>query len=827
MKDRTLLYVVLIVCLFFISKWTFQGAYFLKDLVINTIPLENLYGNIQRSGQSPLWAPELAGGYPLLASGQIGFWYPPHMILRQFLPGVWTLNISLLLHALLAASGVFLFLKHNKTQSIAAGTGAILFPFGTAFVGKYSSLNLILPFMWVPMLLLFLQLFLERGKIKYLTLWIGAMALCILVGHPQMALYVLILQVLFVLCVTALSWNYWKRALAVGLGTVLVLGLTAFYTVPIVSNLPDTDRATGTLHPNASGMFDYEFTPKAFLGLIIPHPFGHDQAYTGPTNESELACYIGPVALALAIIGLVAGRKKFPVLWHVSVVLLAVGLSLAIGGYSPLFTWLVAHGWNYFNAPSRFFLYADIGIVFLAAVGIDFFRNSFKPFLFLLTIIPVLLVSWFWHQGVPWKFTAEPSITHLLNAQHNFIRIYSGGVIAENAPDNDFGIKDWNPICNTCVYRQTFSSPFASMDGVAIKVSSVQQGNGKLSLALYTSSGEKIRESILKNTNLVDSDWNYFKFDRLNNITNQQFYFEITSDMPREQSPRLLIHTNPKQQYDPSGRLYNCLKKGCAAVKDYDAAFKISSSTQSVQYYDALAPYSSAGFGVGTMQWSGSLPLGNVKNYLQPLGTWGDPWEAGARAIINRFSATHILGLFPAYRYADSLEGVSLVGSVPEGDQFLRVYKNNEAFPRIQFVKNVKSLSDPIDQINTIKKLSATDQSAVVADIPSDSVFNIQGSTAEISKDSRTKIVIQTHQAHDGFLVLRDVLLKDWAATIDTNPVHIYRVDGIFRGILVPAGEHTVTFTYTPSWIPFVLWLTSISSILFLILAWFSVRKQL
>ena len=822
MKNRALVFAVLVICLFFITKWTFQGAYFLKDLVINTVPLENLYGQLQRAGQSPLWAPELAGGYPLLASGQLGFWYPPHMVLRQFLPGVWTLNISLLFHALLAAIGTFFFLRHNKLTSIAAGMAAVLFPLGATFVGKYSSLNLILPFMWVPLLFLLLQWCMERGKARHFMMWIACTSLCILIGHPQIALYVLFCEALFTCCLVARVGRYWYRALGILFGVCLVLGLTSFYFVPILMNLPDTDRASGTLHPNTVGMFDYQFTPAAFLGVVLPHPFGHGEMYHGPTNESELSSYLGPIAVILALVGMATSRRKFPVVWWLSAVLVIVGLTLALGGYSPVFRWLVAHGWNYFNAPSRFFFYVDTGLVFFAAAGLDFFRSSFKTAIALVAVVPVLLVSWFWHDGVPWKFTHEPVLAQTLKQDHAFTRIFSGRTIAENAPDNDFGIKDWNSICDTCIYRQTFTSPFATVSGIAVKVSSVHSGEGVLQLALYTENGAKIRTATLANQHLVDSEWNYFIFPPIPHAIDQKFYIEITSDMSREQAPHLLVHTNPSEQYDPSGRLYNCSKDPCAAVKEYDAAFKITSSSRSVSYYDALAPYVSVGFGVGTMQWAGSLPIGGVKEYLKPLGTWGDPWEPGARAIINRFATTHFIGIFSPYRYANNVDGVSYVSSVPMGDQFLRLYRNDEAFPRLQFVQTVKALSDRTDQINTIRKLSATDQKTVVADIPHDATFSLEKNTAHFAQDERIEVVVQTHQNSDGFLVLRDVFLTDWNATIDGVPAHIYRVDGIFRGVLVPTGDHAVRFYYAPRWITPVAWLTGVSFLIFLFIVLWS-----
>ncbi|HLC49637.1 MAG TPA: YfhO family protein [Candidatus Andersenbacteria bacterium] len=823
---RSFVYILLVVLIFFLSKWTIEGAYFRKDLVINTVPLENIYGKIQRSGQSPLWAPELAGGYPLLATGQLGFWYPPHMILRQFLPGVWTLNISLLLHAILASTGAFLFLKYNKLRNIASAVGAILLPLGATFVGKYESLNLILPFMWVPFLFLTLQMFMEYGKKIYFALWVGAAACSILVGHPQMALYVVFLQAIFVCCFVGMSWHRWPRALATLFGILLTLGMTSFYFLPIIDNLSDTDRASGTLKPNKEGMFDYQFTPGAFLGLIIAHPFGHHDTYHGPTNENELSSYIGPVALALAVLGIWSGRKKFPVLWFLSATLVGIGLILAIGGYSPVFPWLVSHGFAYFNAPARFFFYAHIGIVFLMAMGIDVCTSHLKSsrsryivqtVLVASTVVPVLLVSWFWNTGVPWEHTKTPKVAQFLHTEAGFVRIVSGKEISAVAPDDDFGIKAWNPICVTCIYRQSFIAPFDSMSGLSIKLSGLQLQDGTITLTLYTKNGEKIRESSVSTKSIIDSEWNNFIFLPLKFIANQEFYFEITSDIKKEVAPRLLIHMNPSEQYDPSGKLYNCTSGNCTQVLQADAAFRVLDGSRGVEQQDALAPYVSAGFGIGTMQWSGSLPLASLKDYNKQLGTWGDSFGLDARAMINRFAVTHIIGLFPPHREGNDVRGTSLVASVPHGDQFIRVFRNHEAFPRFGFAEEVRALSDSTDQYNTLIRIPRG-QKTVVANIEKNMIFNASENTIDSVHEERTQVRITTTQAHDGFFVFRDMYLKGWNATVDGNPVHIYRTDGIFRGIFIPAGNHIVTFAYKPIWIPFAVVISTVSFAVYILL---------
>lgn len=800
------------------------GAYFHKDLVFITTPLENLYSRLQHTGQSPLWAPELAGGYPLLANGQLGFWYPPHVLLREFLPSVWVLNISLLLHALLGGLGMYYWLKHNRLSPAALITGAILFPLGATMVGKYESLNLILPFMWVPLLLGLLQLFLETGRTKYFFWWMGANILSILVGHPQLAIYILILDGIFVGCLVGSQWSRWRRALITAGGVLLMIGLTSFYWLPILDVVPETDRAHGTLKPNEQGMFDYQFTPVAFKGLVIPHPFGHHETYTGPTSENELSSYYGPLALVLGVVGLMASRRRFS-LWGPAVVFGVIGLALAIGGYSPLFRWLVRHGWTYFNFPARFFFYTHVGLVVLIAAGVAVSTRYVKqPVLQGLLvsgiILPALWVSWGWHDGVPWPLTKEPVLAQLLQKEPGPVRVLAGTQLAGIKADEDFGIKKWNPLCANCRYRQTFTSPVERLDGLAIKVAKLSDSNGLITLRLYTPDGQLLREVRQSNHDMMDNDWTEFKFTPLPNILNQAFYFELTSDMATPVAPRLLIHLNPHQQYDPTGQVLNCTSGTCTPVREADLAFKSIMTTPAVVYYDALAPYVAAGFGLGSTQWAGSLPILIVKEYLAPFDTWGDTFRDGARTMMNRFGTNYLIGVFPPYRYLSS-DGFSLVASVPYGDQVLRLYHNDEAWPRLQFATNVKAYVSTLDQVNLLLKTSSQDRQTVLADIPADKQFDVSNNQAHFIKDERTDIQIQTQQSAEGFLVLRDVWFKDWQATVDNQPVTVYRVDGIFRGIMVPAGEHTVRFAYKPAWIKPAVYIELVSlAIMILALAY-------
>ena len=49
------------------------------------------------------------------------------------------------------------------------------------------------------------------------------------------------------------------------------------------------------------------------------------------------------------------------------------------------------------------------------------------------------------------------------------------------------------------------------------------------------------------------------------------------------------------------------------------------------------------------------------------------------------------------------------------------------------------------------------------------------------------------------YLVMSDVYYPGWTATIDDQPTTLYPANFAFRAVLVPPGEHRVTFTFEPT----------------------------
>jgi hypothetical protein len=70
--------------------------------------------------------------------------------------------------------------------------------------------------------------------------------------------------------------------------------------------------------------------------------------------------------------------------------------------------------------------------------------------------------------------------------------------------------------------------------------------------------------------------------------------------------------------------------------------------------------------------------------------------------------------------------------------------------------------------------------------------------TLEILEDQPVRLSLWVKTSQDGFLMTADTWYPGWKATIDSQPVQMYRSDYIFRAVELPAGQHLVEFAYQP-----------------------------
>jgi hypothetical protein len=148
------------------------------------------------------------------------------------------------------------------------------------------------------------------------------------------------------------------------------------------------------------------------------------------------------------------------------------------------------------------------------------------------------------------------------------------------------------------------------------------------------------------------------------------------------------------------------------------------------------------------------------------------------------------------------LPGLRLAYDGPDA----RVYKNVNALPRT-FLVDRQQVVDGGDAALAATKDASFDSRHVavteseVPGIPTGTAGAGAAGTARLERYERERIVARANAKRRSLLVLTDVNYPGWKATVDGESADIERVDYLLRGVVVPAGAHTVEFSYEPaSW---------------------------
>lgn len=128
------------------------------------------------------------------------------------------------------------------------------------------------------------------------------------------------------------------------------------------------------------------------------------------------------------------------------------------------------------------------------------------------------------------------------------------------------------------------------------------------------------------------------------------------------------------------------------------------------------------------------------------------------------------------------------------------VYQNPTAYPRAYFARRVL-VTDPETALDAMLNVShdLRQQSFVEHQIEDISGAADQSGTATIERDAAEEVWVRTESSSPALLVLSDRYDPNWQVEIDGSPATMLRTNYLFRGVVVPAGEHLVRWSYRPA----------------------------
>lgn len=356
-------------------------VFFWHDVSIAYMPLRMLAQQAISQGHLPVWTPQLGCGFPLLAEGQAGVFYPLHLIGYLGLPYYHTYSLMVYLHCLLGAIFAALLMRRLKLGWAAATLTGLAYGFSGFFISKVLFITVLETGAWLPLILYLLLGGLESGDWRYFLGGAMAFAVCILGGHPQIVFYSLLaigsLMVAYLVAERRLApGRKWGRSVA---AMVLIVGLGA--SLAAVQLLPTTALAKFAerrTEVTPRYLRELGLSARSLVYFVHPYILGSyaENNYFGRDHYYEVCGYVGGITLILALVGLSSAGRGCKYRWYFAF-LVGFGLFMALAKYNPLYELLPnMPGFNLFRAPGRYLMLSTLGLAMLGGAGLHSLAGS-------------------------------------------------------------------------------------------------------------------------------------------------------------------------------------------------------------------------------------------------------------------------------------------------------------------------------------------------------------------------------------------------------------------------------------------------------------------
>lgn len=128
---------------------------------------------------------------------------------------------------------------------------------------------------------------------------------------------------------------------------------------------------------------------------------------------------------------------------------------------------------------------------------------------------------------------------------------------------------------------------------------------------------------------------------------------------------------------------------------------------------------------------------------------------------------------------------------------------NKYAYGNAWFVKDYEFVATPDEELLGLKQIDPKETAVISKEFESviqDKGFNFdENATIQLTSYAPNKLEYKTSAANEQLAVFSEVYYpKGWNVYVDGNKTDLLRADYILRAMIVPAGEHTITFEFKP-----------------------------
>lgn len=744
--------------------------------------------NTLARGTIPLWNPYIYGGTPFVGGVQSAIFYPLNLIFLVF-PIHVAINYSIILHVFLSGVFTYLYLRYLNLGRLSFSNQNLIadFRYGNSVLNPKSEvqnpkfypdslsrpscmiaatifmfcapqifhvypghLPNLCTMIWLPLILLFSELFIRTRNFFYALLGGVAVAFNILAGHPQYFFYTAIAVVIYFIIRIVQEFREHKNWKLVGYHTAGVfilyvagISLAAIQLLPAFEMIKHSARQTISYE----WVSQFSFAPENFITLFIPEYFGDSikTPYWGRCYLWEMSLYAGILPLLLCALASFYNRNKFT---KTFLILALVTTILALGKFTPLLKILYAivPGFNMFRGNSKFIFIVAFSLSVLSGIGAEylqkgiFIKKKITSFFYITTGIVIaislfLIIFFLFRAG----YGAWHSIIH---------KVCSLGDRYTTLPS----LKDAGFLHATFAVAARGAAKFILLSILSLLVIGLWI-NGRLKRQILIPITIALIFGDLwcfGNQYMVTFDFRqcFWNKEMLNVLKNDSEPFRITTVGNFELNQGMAHNISHVGGYDAN------------VIKEYSEFINLSDGK----------PIEEPRIVMEVAQISRLTNMLNLKYIL-----------LSAHVRIERPT---IKLVFRDSQYA--------------------LFYNTQAMPRAFIVHGDKTLQGR-DAI--FKELSSSEFNPltyVILEEPSRLTMNTSGENLQkeanptILEYSPNSVTVKATLVEDGYLVLVDTFYPGWNAYIDGKKNRVLKTNYILRSVFVEKGDHIIQFIYEP-----------------------------
>jgi Bacterial membrane protein YfhO len=703
-------------------------------------PEKHGLARLLRAGTLPTWLDNQFGGEPFIANLQHGVFYPGNLPF-WLLPTATGLEVVVALHLALAGFGMWAYCRLAlRTSRWGAALAGLAFGFGAVTLQHIILLNQLQVIAWMPLVLLFGHLALERGGLRHVVLTGVALGVQLLAGHPEEWVYTVVALAAYGLAWTlAAGLGGWpRRALqaAVRLGGAMVL-----FGLLFAWQLLPTLLLQRYGYRTAPGFNEQYPLPKAVAFNALLPDYGN-------VLNGENVGFIGVVALALAGLGVWAGPRQLRWVRTWMLLLALLGITMALGNQNELYR-LVAGTVDtvrQFRVPARYLLLVYLPMAAAAGLGVDVLlyqevgrpRRRVLQGLGGLAMVGVVLGTALLLGG----YSATQA-----SRQWWLLAATAGAVV-------------WAAAGFRAVPRALLALALLAVTAVELRPARPKAEFRQLvPNVIYNDPGPVLRRLGLERGR----------------------YIAMANDRPRNGTERAQIdvpagYTNLMRDY-----YLAAWPRRLAALP----AWEYATNAETILGRDGgLLPFRAyREFFVAAVNPEGYLEAGTIR---EAPSRWRWP---GVDLLGVRWFVT--AGLPPQEQDVLRAHGFR---QVQREAYYLLWERRAPPLARMQYQVDV--LPDPRERLARLRAGYPLLQRAMVERPVEELSPPPTPPQVELTRRGQTLVEVTVGTATDGLLVLADPWYPQWRVTVDGKPATLLRVDHTLRGVRVPAGTHQVVFTY-------------------------------